>query len=161
MFILDMIAFALYLAILSFNFIFLNFISLLNFIFKLTFHSFYSTFTESLLYISHGQWAGDTEMDLTVSYLQSQCNMSCMRCAHTRYSGEWGEVRKERLASSEEVQEVGRSGDNCLYSLLSFLIRAKKLILDNGISQSYLCLVFKKREVACRIFSFTSCPPLS
>ena len=71
-----------------------------------------------------------------------------MRCAVWRREA----MKKERLGSSEEVQEGARSGDNCLYSLLSFFIRAKKLMLENTIFQSHLCLVFSKREVACRIF---------
>jgi len=70
-----------------------------------------------------------------------------------------GALRKETLGSSKEVQEDSRPSDNCLYSLIPFLMRAEKFILDDGIFQGSLCLVFNKREVICRIFPLPSCPP--
>lgn len=59
-----------------------------------------------------------------------------------------GALRKETLGSSKEGPEDSRD----LYSLIPFLMRAEKFILDDGIFQGSLCLVFNKREVICRIF---------
>lgn len=86
----------------------------------------------------------------------SQCHMSCVRYVPIGYAGGAGEGDSGII---QGIQEDSPSGDNCLYSLVPFLMRTGELVLDDGLFQGSFCLVFNKREAMCRIFPLPPCPP--